>query len=200
MPARRVYKGCGKWVALCAVLFLVLGLGACTRTIHAVTDEPIRPDPGNTSVGTNIDDWQIATLVGVNIKKADPGLERAHINVNAHNKVVLLTGEVPSAELRKLAGDTARAYRGVRQVYNELQVQGSSTLLSRANDSWLSTKVKTKLLADKEIDSGRLSVITEGGVIYLMGIVNRAEAERATEVVRNTRGVAKVVRVFEYLD
>ncbi|HBD12421.1 MAG TPA: phospholipid-binding protein [Porticoccaceae bacterium] len=183
--------------------FLLLGLIAlngCTSTIHAVTKEPLEPDPTTTSVGTDLDDWQMSTLIGVNLKKAHPQLEKSHINIHTHNKVVLLTGEVPSTEMRTLAGETARHYRGVRQVYNELQIQGSTSLLSRANDSWLTTKVKSKLIADRNIKGRRVKVITEGGTIYLMGIVTRSDADTIAAIASNTRGARKVVRVFEYLD
>ena len=184
-----------------ALLFTAaLSLNACTSLINAVTSEPIQPDPSETSIGTDIDDWQMGTMIGVNIKKASQQLADSHINVSTYNKVVLLTGEVGSSELRTLAGNTARNYKGVRQVYNELKLQGSSSLLARTNDSWLTTKVKSKLLANKEIVSGEIEVVTESGIVYLMGIVTRATADRATAVASHTGGVVKVVRVFEYLN
>lgn len=185
---------------LALLLTTALSLNACTSLINVVTSDPIQPDPSETSIGTDIDDWQMSTMVGVNIKKASPQLASSHINVSTYNKVVLLTGEVASGELRSLAGTTARNYRGVRQVYNELKLQGSSSLLARANDSWLTTKIKTKLLANNEIASRQIEVVTEGGIVYLMGVVSRSAADRATTVASNTGGVIKVVRVFEYLD
>ena len=185
---------------LALLLTAALSLNACTSMINAVTSEPIQPDPGETSIGTDIDDWQMSTMIGVNIKKASPQLASSHINVSTYNKVVLLTGEVASNELRILAGTTARNYKDVRQVYNELKLQGSSSLLARTNDSWLTTKVKSKLLANKEVVSGEIEVITESGIVYLMGIVSRDTADRATAVASNTGGVVKVVRVFEYLN
>jgi osmotically-inducible protein OsmY len=172
----------------------------CTTAIHIVTDNPIQPDPGKTSLGTDLDDWQMATLIGVNIKKAHGDLEKSHINVHAYNKVILLIGEVPSKELRSLAGDIARNFRGVRQVHNELQIQGSSSLLSRTNDSWISTKIKSKLIADKQIKSTRVEVITASSIVYLMGMVSRGEADAITAIASNTRGASKIVRVFEYID
>ena len=185
---------------LALLLTAALSLNACTSLINAVTSDPIQPDPSETSIGTDIDDWQMSTMVGVNIKKASPQLASSHINVSTYNKVVLLTGEVASGEQRTLAGTTARNYRGVRQVYNELKLQGSSSLLARTNDGWLTTKVKTKLLANNEIASSQIEVVTESGTVYLMGVVSRNAADRATTVASNTGGVIKVVRVFEYLD
>ncbi len=185
---------------LALLLTAALSLNACTSFINAVTSEPIQPNPSETSIGTDIDDWQMDTMIGVNIKKASQQLADSHINVSTYNKVVLLTGEVATSELRTLAGTTARNYKGVRQVYNELKLQGSSSLLSRTNDSWLTTKIKSKLIANNEIDSSEIEVITEGGIVYLMGIVSHTSADKAATVASHTGGVVKVVRVFEYLD
>ena len=183
-----------------AALALALALTGCTSFLNAVKDEPIQPDPYETSLGTDIDDFQIATAIGVNIKKAHPLLKQSHVNVHSYNGVILLTGEVPSAEMRSLAGDTARDFRGVRQVHNELTIQGVTSFLSRTNDGWLTTKVKSKLLADKDIDSSKIKVVTENGVVYLMGTVGQSLADRATRVASTTKGVRKVVRAFEYPD
>ena len=185
---------------LALLLTGALSLNACTSLINAITSEPIQPDPSETSIGTDIDDWQMSTMIGVNIKKASPQLANSHINISVYNKVVLLTGEVENSELRSLAGTTARNYHGVRQVYNELKLQGSSSLLARTNDSWLTTKVKSKLLANNEIASGQIEVVTEGGIVYLMGVVSHAAADKAAAVASHTGGVIKVVRVFEYLN
>ncbi len=113
----------------------MLALSGCTSIIHATTDEPIKPDPSSTSLGTDIDDWQMETLIGVNIKKAHADLESAHVNITAYNGVILLTGEVATGDLRTLAGDTARKFRGVRQVHNELQIRTPTSLISRSNDT-----------------------------------------------------------------
>jgi len=180
-------------------LALVIGLtSGCTDFLYAVRDEPIQPDPYETSVGTDIDDFQISTAVGVNIKKAHPLLRKAHVNVHADNGVILLTGEVPSTEARTIAGDTARSFRGVRQVHNELQIQGSTSWLSRTSDGWLTTKVKSRLVADETIDSSKIKVVTENGVVYLMGTVPQDLADKATRVASTTGGVRKVVKAFEY--
>lgn len=186
-----------KFPALSLVLCLALTAG-CTTIVHKTRDEPIQPDPYDTSLGANIDDFQIELAISVNIKKAHPKLEAAHINVHSHNGVVLLTGEVPSADMRSLAGDTARDFRGVRQVHNELQIQGVTSLISRTNDTWLATKVKSRLIFDENIEAGRIKVVAENGAVYLMGLVTPELAEKAARVASTTKGVRKVVKVFEY--
>lgn len=177
-----------------------LVLTGCVSTISAVSERPIEPDRSRPSMGTHIDDLQLETVIAVNIKKAHSLLDRSsHVNINAYNRVVLLTGEVPTDEMRTLAGTTARNTRGVRQVHNELQIKGSSSLLARSRDSWLTTKVKTKLINDPGIKSNNIEVITEDKVIYLMGIITHAEADKAASIAANTSGARSVVKVFEYI-
>ena len=88
----------------------------------------------------------------------------------------------------------------VKEVYNELEVAGTTTFLSRSNDAWLTAKIKTLMLADREVSSFRTKVITENGVVYLMGLLSEEEAATTVNLVSNTRGVTKVVRAFEYIN
>lgn len=182
------------------LLAVPLTLAGCVTVLDATTDEPIRRDPGKRTFGTYIDDKQLKTIISVNLKKADPFLEQSNVNVTVYNGLVLLTGQVPTKTLREKAGDVARNVTKVRQVYNELQVLPNTSFLSRANDSWLATKVNTKLMAHEDIDSSRVVVVVENDTVFLMGLLSRVQAEKITEVARSTRGVAKVVRAIEYID
>mgnify|MGYP000687027998 CR=1 FL=1 len=190
----------GKMIKVILAGSLVALLGGCATVLDATHDGPIQPDPGERTFGTYIDDQQLETITKVNIGKAHPALKAANIDVTSFNGVVLLTGQVPDNELRNLAGRTAQQVHSVRQVYNEVQVRGTTSVLARTSDTWLTTKVKSVLLADKEIDSGRIKVITENGVVYLMGLLTRQEAENAAEVARTVGGVQKVVKAVEYID
>lgn len=175
-------------------------VSGCTSIVSATSDEPIEIDPGKRTLGVKIDDSQLETIATVNIKKAHELLDDAAFKVHSYNAVVLLVGQVPSQAMRTLAGETAQKISTVRQVHNELQVQSPISLLASANDTWLTTKVRTKLLANRDIQSGRIKVVTENNTVYLMGLVAREEAQLVTDVARHTGGVQKVVRVFEYID
>lgn len=184
-----------------ALLVALLGLlNGCSTLVGATTSEPIELNPGKRTLGIKIDDSQIETIASVNLDKTHEQLKQAPIEVHSYNAVVLLVGQVPNNELRELAGRTVSKINNVRQVHNELEVQAPISLLERTNDTWLGTKVKTKLLASRDVEGGRVDVITENGIVYLMGLVSRTEAERITDIVRHTGGVRKVVRVFEYID
>lgn len=182
------------------ILALALLLNGCTTVVHKVTRDPIEPTPSRTSLGTSIDDFQTETLIGVNIKKAHPELEKANINIHSYNGVILLTGQVPSDSLRATAGQVARDFRGVRLVHNELQTGPNSSFASRSSDSWLGTKVRTRLIAEKDLDAGAIKVIVEDDTVFLMGLTNRQQADRAATLASRIRGVERVVKAFEYLD
>lgn len=181
---------------------LLLMFSACTPVLTAVNEEGIQEDPGRRSLGTAIDDESLETTIAVNLNTESEALKDSHINVHSYNGIVLLVGQVPSQELKNLATEVATrsSPSRVKQVYNELEVAGTTTFLSRSNDAWITAKIKTMMLADSEISSGRTKVVTENGAVYLMGIVTREQADKVVELVSNTRGVTKVVRAFEYIN
>lgn len=187
------------WV-LTALLGSALLFNGCSTIIDVTTSEPIHVNPGKRTLGAKIDDSNIETIATVNLNKAHVGLAEGNVHVNSYNAVALLTGQVATEEIRQIAGDTVNKINTVRQVHNELQVGRQTTFSERAYDTWLTTKVKTQLLALGDIEGRRVRVITEAKTVFLMGIVSRREADRITDVVRTTGGVGKVVKVFEYLD
>ncbi len=180
-----------------ALLVAFLGTG-CTQILTATTEEPIEEDPGTRSLGSYIDDEIIETKIGVNLRKANPAFSDARVDATAHNGIVLLTGQVPSEAMRQQAYDIANKLKKVRKVHNELTVSANIALMARGSDSWLSTKVKSRLSLDERLDASRIKVITENGVVYLMGLVSKAESDVAAAIAAETGGVQKVVRVFEY--
>jgi osmotically-inducible protein OsmY len=183
---------------LLAAIVCALSLSACTSILTATAEGPIVEDPGSRTLGSYIDDQIIETKISVNISKTDPALQSAPIDVNCHNGIVLLTGQVDSEELKLKAGDVANKLRKVRKVHNELVVAPPISLLASSNDSWISTKVKSKMSLESTLDASRIKVITENGVVYLMGLVSRTESEISARIASETGGVQKVIRVFEY--
>ncbi len=125
--------------------------------------------------------------------------DRAHINVTSYNYTVLLTGEVPDEKAKQEAERIASQVERVKAVVNELQVAGVSSLASRGNDTYLTGRVKAAFVAAQKFSPNYVKVVTEAGVVYLMGLVSRGEADDATEIARSISGVRKVVRVFEYI-
>lgn len=152
------------------------------------------------TTGTLVED-QAIELKAAKALNADKEInEQAHLNVTSYNMVVLLTGETPTEELRQRAGKIVQGVEKVTTVHNEITIAAPSSLMTRSSDTVITSKVKTKLLADESIEGVNIKVVTENGVVYLMGLASRAEADRATEVARKTGGVQKVVKVFQYTD
>lgn len=123
--------------------------------------------------------------------------DKVHVNVTSFNKQVLVTGEVPDAAAREGVGRLVQDVPNVRSVHNELQVAGHSSFTARSNDTFLTTKVKSRFVEANRFSPNHVKVVTEAGVVYLMGIVTAAEAAAAVDIARTTAGVQKVVRIFE---
>ncbi len=183
-------------LALCSSL-LVSG---CAEVINATTKGPIEMKANTRTMGAKLNDEEIETAAKVNIKKADPQLEFAHVNIDSFNGIVLLTGQVPSDELRNLVADTVYKLNPVREIHNELVVSEPTNFAARTKDTWISTKIKAQLVADSETASNRVHFTTENQTVFLMGIVTQAEADRIVNMVSHTADVQKVVKVFEYID
>jgi osmotically-inducible protein OsmY len=148
------------------------------------------------TTGTQLDDDAIESRAKSRISERIG--ERAHVNVTAFNRTVLLTGEAWDEATRSEVERIVAEVPTVRSVTNELQVAGLSSLGSRANDTALTARVKGRFMNAKTFNPLHVKVVTEAGVVYLLGVVTEAEAEMATELARTTGGVRKVIRVFEY--
>jgi osmotically-inducible protein OsmY len=124
--------------------------------------------------------------------------DKVHVNISSFNHSVLVTGEVPGANVRTEIEKLIQGVPGLRGVTNDLQVAGGASMTSRASDATITGKVKARLLDSGKLNPVHVRVITEAGVVYLLGIVTEAEAAVAVEVARTTGGVRKVVKLFEY--
>lgn len=185
--------------AIC--LLLAASLAGCGSILSATRDTPIESNKGTRTIGSTIDDQLIETKTAVNIAKAHIDLERdSRISVISYNGVVLLTGQVPRQELKELAGSVAQRVQRVKVVHNELTVGPPLPLLARNTDALITTSAKTRLLADSAIPGRRIKVTTEAGVVYLLGLVRRQEADLAVQAVQHVGGVQRIVKLFEYID
>ena len=149
------------------------------------------------SPGFYIEDESIEWKIRVQVIE---GFKDAHINATSYNLAVLLTGQVPTEDAKKAIEAAARSNPGVKNVTNEITVGGNSSLASRSSDSLVTTSVKARLINNGKVSPSHVKVVTESGVVYLMGIVTREEADAAAEIARTTSGVTRVVKVFDYVD
>ena len=126
-------------------------------------------------------------------------IQNENVSVTVFNGIVLLTGEVPDQRDIDKILNLAKAHKGSQQVVNRLELAGKTNLTSRANDGWITTRVKTAMATSGALDPTRVKVVTERANVYLMGLVTRAEAEAAVKVTRSVPGVVRVIKVFEYI-
>ncbi len=123
-----------------------------------------------------------------------------HLNVTSYDGKVLLTGEAPTAAIRDEIGQLATSTEYVRGVNNELVVGPETEFGARTQDTYITTKVKTRLIEAGRFDANNVKVVTERSVVYLLGMVSREEGNAAAEIAASTTDVARVVKLFEYTD
>lgn len=154
---------------------------------------------GCTTFGTIFEDNSIESRVANMLKPIEQANPPSNINVDSHNLYVLIYGQVPNQATINQVNRTIVGVPEVRRVFNELRV-GHPKDVSAINDTWISTKVRSSLAAERNLDSKRITVRTENGEVFLMGLVTRTEADTAALIARNIKGVTKVVKIFEYID
>ena len=145
--------------------------------------------------GTQIDD-QAIELKSVR-RISDVIADRGHVNVTSYNRLVLITGEVPTEADKTAVEQAVMRIDNVRSIVNELTLAAPSSLSARSNDTLMTSKVKASMVDTKDIQANAFKVVSERSVVYLMGRVSEREANRAADVARGVSGVQKVVKVFE---
>ena len=178
---------------------LLAGLSACAPLLvgGAVMGGFVAIDRRTAGIQLEDESIELRTAQGLrqNLSAA------SHINVTSYNRMVLLTGEVGSAADRDLAERLAKSQENVNSVVNDLVIEPASSITQRSKDIIISGQLKALFVDAKDLQANAFKVVTERGVVYLMGRVTEREAQRATEVARggNISGIVKVVRVFEII-
>lgn len=185
---------------------LLLIISAFTLTASGCVAPVIVAAGGGASVAhdkrsnqTMIDDEVIETKAKDAIYQDPKMAKRVHINITSFNHVVLLTGETLSRATRDKVVNIVRNLNNVSRVHNEIRVADLTGFTARTGDSWITSKVKTQMLATKDFDSSRIKVVTEDGTVYLMGLVSKEMGSQAAAISREISGVKRVVKIFEYL-
>ncbi|MDC0163838.1 BON domain-containing protein [Gammaproteobacteria bacterium] len=179
------------------ISLLVSGCGVIVVTTATVLAIDVARDRRGASVywDDNKTEIRLGNLIG-----KQKQIQNEHVNITVYNGVALLTGEVPDQRDIDDIIDLAKADEGTSQVINRLELAGKTNMNSRANDGWLTTKVKTAIAGSDFSDSTRIKVVTERANVYLMGLVKPAEAQVAVDAARGVTGVVRVIKVFEYVE
>ena len=188
--------------ALTIALSGVLASGCVPLIVGGVATGVLVADDRRTS-GTVVDDQNIELRLANDVSTQFGKV--SNTNLTSFNRVVLITGEATTEQVRAGIEKLVRAYPNVRHVQNEMQIAGPSSLTARSNDSFITGRVKARIVdnqargKDPRVQANHVKVVTEAGVVYLMGLVTGAEADQAADIARTTSGVTRVVRVFELI-
>lgn len=184
-------------IALTAVAGLSVSLSGCFPVVAGGMAAGALIAADRRTSGTFVDDEAIELKANKQIleKLGD----RVHVNVTSFNRTVLLTGEAFNDAAKASIEPAMAGIPNIRSVINEVVVAPTSSLATRSNDTYLTSKVKARMVDSKRFFANNIKVVTENGVVFLLGLVTRAEADAATDVARTTGGVRRVVRAFEYI-
>ena len=185
-------------VALCALAAATLLAGCAPLLLGGAVVGGAMVATDRRTSGSQVDDEVIELKAKGRMGEAFPD-DRVRINTTSYNRMVLLTGEVPSEADKVTAEQVVARIDNVSSVVNELSVGPANTFAERTKDAFITTKVKASIVDAKDLFANSIKVVTHRGVVYLMGRVTEREANRAAEIARGVSGVAKVVKVFEIL-
>ena len=187
-----------KFIVLLIVSIMILQGCATAVVTGGATGAALVHD--RRSTGSVIDDQGIEFKASYELFNNEEIYDQSHINVTSYNGIVLITGEILTEELKQKVTAEIKAIPKVRRIHNELIIAAPSALPSRSSDTWITSKIKSKLTTAGDVDPFYIKVVTEHGVVYLMGMVTRAEADRAVEITSTSAGVQRVIKIFEYID
>lgn len=184
-------------IALIAAAVLAGNLAGCVPVVAGGAAAGGLMAADRRTSGAYIDDQAIEIKASRQI--SDKLDTRVHADITSFNRNVLITGEAYDEAAKQNAESIVKGIENVRSVTNELIIGPQSSMSSRSNDAYLTSKVKAHMVSENKFPANYVKVVTENSVVYLMGMVTRQEADDAVEIARNTEGVEKVVKVFEYV-
>ena len=184
-------------IALAATMVTVLTSG-CVPLVLGGAAAVVTVAEDRRSPGVFVDDEGMETQALLRVKSRFGG--QVHVNITSYNRQLLLSGEAVTEDVKRGVEQEVSTVKGIKRIFNEMSVGPLAGVIGVSNDTRLTTIVKTRFLDANRFQSNHVKVVTEAGVVYLLGIVKKSEAEAATQLASTTRGVIRVVRLFEYLD
>ncbi len=178
----------------CAIIILLQGCGAAIVPC-AATGAIVAHD--RRTAGTVVDDQAIEFKALHALSENKPLWKDSHITAVSYNNVLLLVGQTPTEDLKQQAEQAVSNIAKVRRVHNELTVEEPVPLSIRSQDTWITTQIKAKMLSNKGVKPSRVKVITENGIVFLMGLTTSEEAMAATDIAQQVTGVEKIIQIFE---
>ncbi|PAJ72511.1 osmotically-inducible protein OsmY [Pseudoalteromonas sp. NBT06-2] len=183
-------------------LFIIMSifiLQGCAVALVAGTAGVVTSANDRRTIGSQIDDNNIEIKAILEIKGNEQLNKHANISVISLNGIVLLLGQTPTEEMKSKAQQLIKNIPAIKKVHNQIRISSNVGMTTKTFDTWLTSKVKAMLLTDENISGTNIKVVTENSEVFLMGLVQQTEGNKAVDIARNISGVAKVIKVFEYL-
>ena len=187
-----------KIFSVIAVAMAALLLQGCAAVVIGSAAVATKSATDPRTVGTQVDDGTLELRVA-NALATDKQVKAAHINATAYQGKVLLTGEAPDQTVADKAKQITTGVEGATEVYNEIRIGPNASLGTSSSDTWITTKVRSQLLASDKVKSSNVKVTTEQGEVFLLGLVTSQEAQAAAEIASKISGVKHVTTAFTLL-
>ena len=179
-------------------LFILLSLQACTSALVVGTVATVASVNDPRTIGSQVDDNAIEIEAMLKLLRDDDINNHTNLNVISYNGQVLMVGQSPNQFLIDNAVKLVKEIDGVKKIHNQVKLGTPATMSTKTTDAWLTTKVKSQLLTDDEVEGHNIKVITENKTVFLMGLVSGEQANKAATIASQVNGVEKVVKVFEH--
>ncbi|QSX34045.1 BON domain-containing protein [Shewanella avicenniae] len=180
--------------------FMMFTLTGCAGAMMAGTVKGAVMLNDERSIKTQLDDTNTDFVIDSKLRSNDELRSQSHITGVSMNGNVLLIGQAPSSRLRDLAINIVQSLKLGGKIHNQIRIGNPISFTTRSNDSWITTKVKGRMLNDKVLDMTKIKVVTENGEVFLLGLVSREQGDLAADIASKTAGVRKVIKVFEYVE
>lgn len=184
---------------IAGVLAAILLLQGCAAAVVAGGASAVTAAHDRRTLGSQIDDNGIVIRARRALNEDQLTARGSNLNITSYNGVVLLTGQTTNEQVREQAQRLVQDMPSVKMVHNQIRIGNNTSLTTRTRDNWIGTKVKSQLLADEQVSGLNIKVVTENAEVFLMGLVNSAEADKAVEIARHVEGVVRVIKAFETL-
>lgn len=192
---RKVVKAiCYSFVLVSMVPFFQ----GCAAVVASTAATSVMVAQDRRTAGTIVEDKSIELKALQAINDSSHNDPDVHAGAVCYNNRVLLIGQAPSRQIRADIENAVKSISKVKQIHNEIALAPPTRIVDRSKDSWITTKIKGEMAVTKDFNPTRVKVTTENGIVYLMGIVKKSEESVAVDIARHTKGVKKVVKIFEY--
>ncbi len=185
-----------KW--LCLIVIVLIFIPSCMMGGIAVSGAQAVYD--RHSIQKKLDDNFTSMQAYRAIYLKTDKYKNTNISIATYNDTVIITGQTPEIEQKNEITQLVKNLVNERKIYNFVEIASPSSILTRASDTWITSKIKAKMIAANNIDPTKIKVVTENGTVFLMGIVPREDADIAVDIAQNTSGVQNIVKIFSYLE